>query len=198
MMQPSDELTGEDIDIGIAQFDQARTSIFQRYSHCKDPRAFLKLVLDFTAEGHSNRETRCLSIGICAIPGFVCYNQRTLSQKFGIKKSSIDSLFLKEGYMSTRRRGDFISPLCRALPSLLDFRNWTARKVPVRDDNELHGTPIGPHQPMPVALKANAENGNEPLQWEIGDNYALDRALVMQSPQWQFRDDDSQSLSEIQ
>jgi hypothetical protein len=120
----------------VLQFEESRNALFSRYSHRKQPHDIVKLVLEFTSVGVENRELKCLWLGVCPVRGFLCYSQETLSRRLSLKKSSIDSLFSKRGYQSTRSRKQFLPLLHQALPLLTEDRKWTARKVPETGSGE--------------------------------------------------------------
>jgi hypothetical protein len=114
----------------IHQFDEQRMTVFLRYSHQKNAKDVVQLLLNFTRIGVQNRELRCHWLGVCPIPGFLCYSQEILTRRLSLKKSSIDSLFLTQRYRSTRDRKQFLPLLHQALPSLTDDTKWTARTMP--------------------------------------------------------------------
>jgi hypothetical protein len=163
----------------MRQFEEDQKSMFQRYSHRKDAAAVVELLQDFTREGALNREARCLWLGFCTVPGFLCYSQHILSERLRLKKSSIDSLFIKQGYASSRRRSEFLSLLRETLPRLLDTGNWTARKMPGSDCSEvMDGTTLcdcqadssraGRSQLMNISLQHGSNVLGRPVEvWPI-------------------------------
>jgi hypothetical protein len=82
----------------------------------------------------------------------------------GLKKSSIDSLFLKQGYTRIRQRKEFMPLLLQALPSLQDSGNWTARKVPVRGCNDEKSASV--YSDIDIGSESEVTQGKSESEFE--------------------------------
>jgi hypothetical protein len=103
---------------------------FTRYAHSKDFSKALNLLDGYTGDGVPNRESRCISIGFCRLPGCIAVNNEALRRTLQLSKSSINALFSKTGFTSFAPGYSLFKDwLRRALPSVSEhsLRDWSFR-----------------------------------------------------------------------
>jgi hypothetical protein len=137
---PSDSFEG---------FRRALQQKFTRYAHSKDFSKALNLLDDFTGDGVPNRESRCISVGFCRLPGCIAVNNEALRRTLQLSKSSINALFSKAGFTAfTPGYSLFKDWLRKALPSTCEhsLRDWSFR-VSMPRQKVAESTPQLPHAP---------------------------------------------------